>query len=117
MARLSNRRGQRPLREFLDGLTDVDAAAILAGMIEVKREGLRAARHLRGDMYEVRSDGERVSYRLLFAVEGRHGEVLLALEAFVKKTQKTPERMIRLAERRLADWRSRGRRTARTRNK
>jgi phage-related protein len=32
---------------------------------------------------------------------------LLALEGFEKKTQKTPDRLIRLAEKRLADWRSR----------
>jgi phage-related protein len=34
--------------------------------------------------------------------------VLLALEGFQKKTQKTPDRLIQLAEKRLTDWRSRG---------
>jgi ribosome-binding protein aMBF1 (putative translation factor) len=34
--------------------------------------------------------------------------VLLALEGFSKKTQKTRPEKIRLAERRLADWRRRG---------
>src|SRR6266511_4654188 len=71
-------------------------------------DGTRAARHLRSDIYEVRADGDRQTYRILFAPEGRRSQVLLALEAFSKKTQKTPPEKIRLAERRLADWRRRG---------
>jgi phage-related protein len=67
-----------------------------------------AARHLRGEIYEVRADGDRRTYRLLFAPEGRRSQVLLALEGFSKKTQKTPPEKIRLAERWLADWRRRG---------
>ena len=69
--------------------------------------GASAARHLRGEVYEVRADGDRQAYRLLFAPEGRHGQILLALEAFSKKTQKTPPAKIELAEKRLADWRKR----------
>lgn len=72
-------------------------------------EGLSATRHLRGDIYEVRAVAERASYRVLFAVEGRRGQVLLSLEAFAKKSQKTPVRLIDLAEQRLREWRQRGR--------
>jgi len=97
------------VREFLRGLSDADLAAVLAAMKEVAVDGLVAARHLRGDIYEVRADGERVTYRLLFATEGRLHQVLLGLEAFGKKTQTTPPREIALAERRLRDWRSRAR--------
>jgi phage-related protein len=35
-------------------------------------------------------------------------QVLLALDGFNKKTQKTPRATIELAKRRLADWRRRG---------
>ena len=90
-------------------VSDSDKAAIVAAMQEVRREGPRAARHLRGDLFEVRADGERVIYRVLFAREGTRGQILLSLAAFDKKTQKTPPRQIELAERRLRDWRSRGR--------
>lgn len=82
-------------------------------MTEVQEEGLLAARHLRGDIHEVRAEGRDVAIRILFAQEGKGGRILLALEGFAKKTQKTPEQMIRLAERRLADWRSRGRQNRR----
>jgi phage-related protein len=101
--------GARPVKDFLDRLGDFDAAAIAAAMREVERSGLRAAKHLRGDVYEVIADGERQSFRVLFAPEGRHKQVLLALEGFSKKTQKTPPAKIQLAERRLADWRRRSR--------
>lgn len=67
------------MKEFIDGLTDEDAA-----------------------------EGRDDSFRVIFAQEGKRGRVLLALDGFVKKTRKTPPRLIQLAERRLADWRSRG---------
>ena len=99
--------GRRPVKEFIDELSDPDAAAIVAAMADVAREGLAHARHLRGDVYEVRASGDRVIYRVLFAPEGKFGQVLLALEAFQKKTQKTPPQTLSLAETRLRDWRER----------
>lgn len=101
--------GRRPVLEFIRKLSDADKADLLAAMKEVRRDGARAARHLRGDLYEVRADGERVIYRVLFATEGERGQVLLSLAAFNKKTRRTPPEQIRLAESRLRDWRSRSR--------
>lgn len=76
-------------------------------MKDVRESGLRAARHLRRDIFEVRASHDGIAYRVLFANEGRKGRVLLALEAFDKKSQKTPQRFIDLAESRLKDWRAR----------
>jgi phage-related protein len=101
--------GRRPVVEFIRAVSDTDKAAILAAMQEVRREGIRAARHLRGELFEVRADSERVIYRVIFAREGGHGRILLSLVAFNKKAQKTPPQQIELAERRLRDWRSRAR--------
>jgi len=67
-----------------------------------------AARHLRGSIYEVRTETATRSFRILFAPEGRFGQVLLSLSGFMKKTQKTPLRELKLAEDRLGDWRRRG---------
>src|SRR5205085_1764027 len=75
----------------------------------VRRRGLAAARHLRGDIWEVRVASSGNAYRILFAAEGRFSQILLALEAFQKTTQRTPPATIEVAERRLADWRQRGR--------
>lgn len=101
--------GKRPVREFLTDLSDEDAASVLAAMAAVRVQGLRAARHLKGDVYEVRADCDRQTFRVLFASEGKSGQVLLSLDGFSKKTQKTPPEKVRLAERRLADWRRRAR--------
>jgi phage-related protein len=100
--------GGRPIKEFIDGLSDVDAAAVVAALKDVRETGLVLARHLRGEIYEVRADGDRQTFRILFAAEGQRGQILLALEGFSKKMQKTPPEKIQLAERRLADWRRRG---------
>ena len=100
--------GRSPVEEFIDSLSDGDAAAVLAGMTEVRDRGLVAARHRQGNIWEVRIDGDRVIYRILVAEEGARGRVLLALEGFTKQTQKTPLATIRLAQRRLSDRRHRG---------
>ncbi len=102
--------GRCPVSDFLDSLSDHDAAEIVAAMNLVARDGLVAARHLRGDIYEVRVDGLSSAYRVLFSAEGRRHSVLLALEAFSKKSQKTPPRFIELAQRRLDDWHQRAKR-------
>jgi len=99
------------VREFLTSsrLPAEDRDEILAAMKDVQVNGLRASRHLRGDLYEVRADGRQATYRVLFANEGSSGQILLGLSAFSKKTRRASPDEIRLAERRLADWRARAR--------
>lgn len=82
--------GRKPVLEFIRRLSETDKASVLAAMKEVRDHGTRYARRLDGDIWEVRADGNRVIYRVLFAEEGNRGRVLLALDAFEKKTQKTP---------------------------
>jgi phage-related protein len=101
--------GKRPVKEFISELSDIDAAAVAAAMKDVQISGLSVAKPLRGDIYEVVADGDRQTFRVLFSSEGEHDQVLLALEAFSKKTRKTPQNVLEIAERRLADWRQRGR--------
>ena len=100
--------GARPVKDFLDKLTDEEVAAVVAGMKDVAENGLPAAKHIRGDIYEVRADAPTRSFRLLFSAEGRFKQVLLSLSGFSKKTQKTPPRELERAEGRLRDWRDRG---------
>jgi len=100
--------GRRPVKEFLRELEPEEVAAVAVALKEVEERGLQVTRHLRGPIYEVRAHGNRVTYRILFAPQGRRGQVLLALSAFRKKTQKTPPQLIRLAEQRLRDWEERG---------
>ena len=100
--------GGRPVKSFLDALTDEEVASIVAGMKDVVERGHVAAKHLRGDIYEVRADAATRSFRILFSTEGSYSQVLLSLSAFEKRTQMTPRREVELAENRLRDWRVRG---------
>ncbi|MCL4289207.1 MAG: type II toxin-antitoxin system RelE/ParE family toxin [Thermoleophilia bacterium] len=97
------------MREFLARLDDDDASEVIAAMKDVEKHGLSVAEHLGGEIHEVKADGRRQTFRILFAPEGKHDQVLLALEGFSKKTQKTPRSKIELAKRRLREWRARGR--------
>jgi phage-related protein len=77
---------------------------VTAAMAVVADLGLRQARHLRGEIYEVRATSNGRAFRVLFALEGSRGQILLAVKAFEKKSQRTPARSILLAEARLVDW-------------
>jgi hypothetical protein len=61
--------GHRPVKAFLDRLGDLDVAAIVAALREVEQSGLATAKHLRGEIYEVIADGDRQTFRILFAPE------------------------------------------------
>jgi len=100
--------GARPVHDFLLTQPPAVQAAIAAELEDVRREGTRAARHLRNEIYEVRVPHDTNTYRVLFAPLGRYSHILLSLDAFEKKTQRTPPAKIDLAEQRLADWRRQG---------
>lgn len=103
--------GRRPVKEFILRLPTLHAAEVAAAMKDVAVHGLSVARHLRDEIFEIRVSCDTVDHRILFAREGKKGRILLALEAFEKKTPKTPTRLIDLAESRLQDWRRRGHKT------
>ena len=71
--------GRRPIKEFIDSLSDGDAAAVVAAMRDVAETGLPVARHFRREIYEVRADGDRQAFRVLFATEGSRDQILLSL--------------------------------------
>ena len=98
--------GRRPTFDYLCGLPASERLAVIAEMRRIGAMGVSEARHLRGEIYELRTRGD-VSHRVLFAREGRHGHILLALHAFAKTTRKTPPHHIELADRRLRQWRAR----------
>src|SRR5690349_13142222 len=87
--------GNAPVKDVLDDLSDVDHAAVVAAMNEVKREGLAVARRLDDDLWEIRAVGVKALYRLVFAHEGRRA--LLALDLFDKDTQRTPLHILKRA--------------------
>ncbi len=66
--------GRRPVRDFLESLSDIDAATILEEMRSVARHGLREARHLHGDIYKVRAEAQVLIYDNTHAKIPDHAE-------------------------------------------
>ena len=63
--------------------------------------GLPHVRPIRGKLWEMRLSGkDNIARALYFAARGRR---LVVVRVFVKKSQKTPPREIKLAERRMKD--------------
>jgi hypothetical protein len=52
--------GRRPVRDFLAALDEADAAAILAAMKDVEKNGLAVAQHLDEDIHEVKADAAKI---------------------------------------------------------
>ena len=99
------RNGNEPVREWLRSLTKEQRKSIGEDIAYVQFKwpiGKPRVDHLRGAIWEVRSSlGNRIA-RTLFAVAS--GQMVL-LHGFIKKTQRTPNEDIQLAERRLKEWR------------
>ena len=90
--------GREPVREWLNELPRRDQRIIGRDMAKVQfgwPAGLPLCRSLSGGLWEIRSSlPSRREARVIF---GFHDGMLIALHAFIKKTQKTPRREIRLA--------------------
>ena len=104
-------RGNEPVREWLEKLgekdekiIDADIAVVTEHWPLVSRTSLVKKMQGEEGLWEIRSrisDGKRIA-RVLFIVEA--GEVIL-LHGFIKKSQKTPRRDLRLARKRRGLWR------------
>lgn len=98
--------GDEPVREWLKYLNKADRQAIGGDIAYVQYKwpiGKPRVDHLRGSVWEVRSNiGNRIA-RVLFAVE--RSEMIL-LHAFIKKTQQTNPADVELAIKRLKEWKN-----------
>lgn len=106
-------RGNDPVRDWLEGLgerdemiIDTDITVVAENWPSVLRTNL--VKKLQGEegLWEIRSRisaGKRVA-RVLFTVEA--GEIIL-LHGFVKKSQHTPRKDLRIARRRNRLWKRR----------
>ena len=94
--------GEEPVREWLRQLPRDDQKTLGRDMAKVQFGwpiGLPLCRPLAGGLWEVRSTlPSRREARVLF---GFHDGMLVALSAFIKKTQGTPPSELKLARKRL----------------
>lgn len=96
--------GREPVREWLTELSLDDRRIIGRDMAKVQFGwpiGLPLCRPLSGGLWEVRSSlPSKREARVLF---GFHDGELIALHAFIKKTQRTPSDELALARQRLKE--------------
>lgn len=105
--------GNEPVREWLEGLgtrderiIDADITIVAEHWPLVARTRLVKKLQDKGNLWEIRtriSEGKRIA-RILFTIEA--GEIIL-LHGFIKKSQKTPRRDLRLARKRSELWKGR----------
>jgi Phage derived protein Gp49-like (DUF891) len=77
------------VKEFLEALDEKDAAAVAVAMEEIRDKGLASARHLQGKIYEVRANGNKVIYRILFAPQGE-GAKCCSLSRVLRRRGRRP---------------------------
>ncbi len=99
--------GREPVRDWLNDLSRDEKRAIGRDIAKVQfgwPVGLPVCRPLGGGLWEVRSSlRSKREARVLF---GFHDEVLVALHAFIKKTQKTPPGELVIARQRMTEMQS-----------
>ena len=98
--------GKEPVKEFLDSLDDKMAAKLIGLMEVLEEKGTELRKpyseHLDDGIFELRcKQGSNITRVLYFFYVGKK---IIATNGFVKKTQKTPPREIKLAKERRADW-------------
>ena len=103
--------GRCPVKEHLDSLTDIQATKIAWVLKLIRELDLIPSKYFKklvntDDIWETRVDVGKNTFRLLGFYHSR--EVIILTNSFQKKSQKTPLKEIRLAEKRKKEYLSRG---------
>ncbi len=97
--------GKEPVRNWLKDLSFQDKKVIGEDIKTVQFGwplGMPLVRKLEPDLWEVRSNVSSGIARVLFTI---HGEFIVLLHGFIKKSAKTPQDDLALAHKRLAQVR------------
>jgi phage-related protein len=103
--------GKCPVKEHLDSLTDIQATKIAWVLKLIRELDLIPLKYFKklvntDDIWETRVDVGENTFRLLGFFHGR--ELIVLTNSFQKKSQRTPLKEIRLAEKRKKEYLSRG---------
>jgi phage-related protein len=102
----SSEDGSEPVAEFLDSLDSKMSAKLVALMEILEEKGtelrLPYSEHLEDGIFELRcKQGSNITRVMYFFYIGKK---IVVTNGFVKKTQKTPAKEIKLAKERRTDW-------------
>ena len=96
-----------PVRDFLEELRKVDAKAAAKLAIDIQvisTEGIHSKRvkvaQLDSGLWELKRPYAKVEYRIIFCI---HKSNIWLLDSFIKKTRKTPRKILNLARQRLKE--------------
>ncbi|MBI4009160.1 type II toxin-antitoxin system RelE/ParE family toxin [Candidatus Roizmanbacteria bacterium] len=101
-----NQKDESPVKDFIESLPETQRAKVFRIFQVIHEYGIqsipRHVKKLQGfPLWEIRilgADNIRIIYIMT------HGDTLLALHGFIKKTQKTPKREIETAINRYNEW-------------
>lgn len=98
--------GNKLVNEFLNKLDNKTQARFIDSIERLRQRNILAreplVRHLQGKLWELREESDTDIYRIIyFFFTGRR---IVLLHGFQKKTQVTPNRGIKLAEKRMLNF-------------
>ena len=97
--------GKSPIKKFIDGLPINDQARFFEVIQEVEAHGLSAVRMvfkpIEGKLWEIKFKSENSGYRVFYVMLEK--DLMVWLHAFSKKTQKTPQKELEVARKRLKE--------------
>ena len=102
--------GREPVREWIEKFDETDERTIYAVIRAVRSDWnaslrKRRVKKLAEALWEIRCRiSKRRTARLIFT---RDGNEMILLEGFIKKSQKTPRKNLKLAQKRKDEWKSR----------
>ena len=102
----SSEDGKEPVAEFLDSL-EAKMSAKLVGLMEILEEKgtelrMPYSEHIEDGIFELRcKQGNNITRVMYFFYVGKK---IVVTNGFIKKTQKTPPKELKLAKERRTDW-------------
>ena len=102
--------GREPVREWIEKFDETDERTIYAVIRAVRADWntslhKRRVKKLAEALWEIRCRiSKKRTARLIFT---RDGNDMMLLEGFIKKSQKTPQKNLKLARKRKDEWKSR----------
>ena len=97
--------GNSPIKRYIDDLPKEDQARFLEVIDEIETEGLNATRvifkPIEGKLWEIKFRSVRAGYRVFYILLEK--DLMVWLHAFSKKTQKTPQKELDIARKRMKE--------------
>jgi phage-related protein len=97
--------GRNPVTSFIDGLSKEDQAKFVRVIEGIETQGFQCPgvkfKRLIGKLWEIKFGGEGGSYRVAYVVI--EGPLMLWIHAFKKTSQKTPQKELDIALKRMKE--------------